>query len=696
MLGLILATATLQVPSLGTPPPLAPDAAGAWAATTPLALQRDVVHARSATEATAVQAATDGKYLYVRFDVTQSEPVVATQHSDDVGQGSDDAVWVDLWPQGTQGFFYQFQATPNGTHYEASSENTAFAPHWESHGSSSPHGYVVTMAIPLGVIRGAHAGSWRAQFVRYTHATGEQDVWSFDSTQTSPDDLSRSGTIDLAMAAGAAPPRPQPRAAIYALGLGTTPAQGGSTSRVGADISIPITPTASFFSTFHPDYSNVELDQQSISPTVYQRIYSEVRPFFTQAGNFYNNFNCNACSGYRTILYTPGIPTPADGYAVEGKQGNFGFAGFDALGDQRTDVASAIDYGSPDTRWNASWERVAANVPGTTDIANEIGMSYYDLKHMDLYINAGDNFGSDVADAQQARFVDMGGGWADAHFGIFGSLRNVGPQFNPFDGFVAHSGIAGYGLYTAYIWNPKSGPLAAYGFDTFIDRYQGVQYGEAQSDNSLQFDVLTKSSWDLQLFTGSDYWRFNDVLAPSATATPGALTPISQNGGFQLTYHSGLQTDNPGNFPYHGSSATPTSISYNTGRYGAGRLDTWYRNSTIRVGDRGALSLSVDNTAQWLYGNGADNVQWFDSASYSYQISRNSSLAFGVRMVTGMPPAPNGGGNCEGRCSNVSIAYHLRLKMYELYMAYGDPNTLTTIPQAIFKVIFYAGAQKGT
>lgn len=681
-LPVVLALASMDVPKLSSTPPLSPAAAAPWDGTA-VSLAFDVVHERAATEATSVHAATDGKFLYVRFDVKQSEPIAASQHSDDVGQGSDDAVWVDLWPQGPHGFFYQFQATPNGTHYESSSENTAFAPHWESHGSIDGHGYTVTMAIPLDVIRGAHAGTWQAQFVRYTHATGEEDVWSYDSTQTNPDDLARAGALEMAFTGTAQ--RPKARAALYALGLDTTPGNGGATSRVGADISIPITPTASFFSTLHPDYSNVELDQQSISPTVYQRIYSEVRPFFTQAGNFYGNFNCNACSGYRTILYTPDIPTPEEGYAIEGKQGNFGFAGFDAIGDQRTDIASALDYGSPDTRWNASYERVDANLPGLTDVTNEIGTSFYDLKHVEAYVNAGSETGSDVLDPQQAKFIDAGAGWADTHFGFFGSIRNYGADFAPYDGIDPHPGVGGYGLYSAYIWNPKTGPFAAVGAAGFLDRYQGTQYGQAQSDNSLTLDFLTKSAWDLQLFSGSDYWRFGSDL-----------TPISQNAGFSLTYHSGLQTGNPGNFPSHGSSATPTQIQYFTGAYGDGRLDTWFRTSTVRVGNRGALSVAVDDTAQWLDGKGADNVQWFDSASYTYQIDRNSSLALGVRRVIGMPPLPNGGGNCEGFCSNVSVAYHLRLRDYEFYLAYGDPNTLTTIPQAIFKVIFYAGGQKGT
>jgi hypothetical protein len=153
--------------------------------------------------------------------------------------------------------------------------------------------------------------------------------------------------------------------------------------------------------------------------------------------------------------------------------------------------------------------------------------------------------------------------------------------------------------------------------------------------------------------------------------------------------------NNINNFPTHGSSSTPTSISFNTGRYGDGRLDTWFRNSTIRVGNRGYLTFTADDTAQY-FPNAAANIQWFDGVSYAYQLGSNSSFALGVRRVIGFPPQPNGGGNCEGVCSNISVAYHLRLSNEEFYLAYGDPNTLITRPQAIFKIIFYAGGQKGT
>lgn len=692
------ATHALAYPQLTVPqtvpqsadPPLDPGApANDWAKAASMTLPWDAVRSRPASEPTKAWIVTDGHAVYVRFDATQREPIAAAQHTNDVGQGSDDAVWIDLWPNGISGYFYQFYVTPNGTHYEYSSENTAYSPNWESQGAAHSGGYTVTMRIPFDVLRNAHGGTWKAQFVRYVRSTGEQQVWSYDRVQMQPDSY---GNADYAHAGSIALPqlsvgvsRPKPRAAIYALGEAASKTIGGSTSRVGADLSVPITPTASFYSTFHPDYSNVELDQQTIAPTVYQRYYSEVRPFFTQAANFYNQFNCNVCQSIQS-LYTPAIPTPAEGYAVEGKQGPFGFATFDSIGDNRNDLASALDFTSSDTRWFANLQRVAVNIPGLNDYVFEGGLGYSDLKHLNLYANYGSDSGTNVIVPDRGQYYEVGGGWSNQTFGFFGATRKIGEYYNPVDGFISHPGVAGYALYSAKIFDfSANDKLAAVGLAGIVDRYQGPTMGEAQSDNQLTLDVLTKSALDLQLFTGSNYWRFGDIL-----------TPITQNAGFQFTYGSGLQTNNPGQFPYHGPSPYPTTVSYNYGHYGNGMLDTWFRSTTIRVGNHAALTLALDDTAQWVPSPGPDNIQWFESVSYAYQISRNSSFAIGVRRVVGTPPIPNGGGDCIGTCSNVSVAYHLRLRTSEIYMAYGNPNALTTVPQAIFKIIFYAGAAKGT
>ncbi len=149
-----------------------------------------------------MHVASDGTFLYVRFDATQREPVVATQHSNDTitggsnGNGgalawsSDDAVWVDLWPTGATGFAVSVRSESRTARTTKPRARTrAFAPQWESHGAIHDGGYTVTMAIPLTVMHGAHSGTWRAQFIRYVRATGAEYVWSFDAAQTNPDDV---------------------------------------------------------------------------------------------------------------------------------------------------------------------------------------------------------------------------------------------------------------------------------------------------------------------------------------------------------------------------------------------------------------------------------------------------------------------------------------------------------------------------
>ena len=132
--------------------------------------------------------------------------------------------------------------------------------------------------------------------------------------------------------------KPKPRVGVYGLGALGSPASGLTTSRAGADFSLPITQTASLFGTVHPDFSNVEVDQSTISPTAFPRFFTEVRPFFTQANNYFDNFDCDACPGLSN-LYSPNIPTPREGFAAAGHQGQLQFAAFDAVGDGRSDAA---------------------------------------------------------------------------------------------------------------------------------------------------------------------------------------------------------------------------------------------------------------------------------------------------------------------------------------------------------------------
>ncbi len=671
------------IPTVQTAPPLDPHApVDTWSATAQVELPWDVTHQQPSSETSIAHIATDGTNIYVRFDVKQREALMAQQHTNEVGDGTDDEVWIDLWPNGSSGFYYQFAVTSNGTHFQYSSENTAYSPTWTSFGVAYNGGFTVTMQIPIKVMRGHGGTGWKAQFVRIVRSTGERQIWSYGPAQTNGDDVTYAG--DLSGMAPAVASRPKPRFALYGLSGVGSPSSGLTTSRMGGDFSIPVTATSSVYGTIHPDFSNVEIDQQTISPTAYQRSYSEVRPFFTQGANYYDNFNCDACPNIAQ-LYTPAIPTPRDGYALEGKQGQFSFGAFDAIGDSRTDGAANVAWTSLDNEWRVSAQTVAANLPGLTDHVDTTGVSWGDNKHLSAYFDYGSDSGTDVLAGDRAQRYDGGFYYYTNTFGLAASEREVGRYYEPVDGFVQHADIAGYALYTNKIWlfNQRDW-INSIQFGGFLDRYHAQSGVLDQSDTNAWIDVLTKSRIDVQGTVGSSYLLLNS----------GVFTPISQN-GLGITWHSGTM-NNPGSNLYHGSSSTPTSISWNSGRFGPGRVESWFRNTTMRVGMRGTLSLEADDTRAYE-DFGATNVQWLERLSYAYAAGKDSSFAVGVRRIIGTPPIVDLTAlPASTRAWNLTFAYHRRTPHDELYVAYGDASQISTLPQFVVKLIHYFGAEKGT
>lgn len=721
---------SLSVPKVAGAPSLDPRAdASTWHDAKLVDLTWNVTSQRPSSEPSSARIATDSHFVYVRFDVKQRESLLAQQHTNNVGDGTDDEVWIDIWPGGQNGFFYQFAATSNGTHFQYSSENTAYAPTWDSFGASYAGGFTITMKIPLRIIRGAASdGTWRAQFVRVIRSTGERDAWSYAPVQTNADDVHYAGSVRGLIGTAV---RPQPRVGVYGLGSVGPPQSGLTTSRVGADISIPITATSSFYSTLHPDFSNVEIDQATIAPTAFVRAYTEVRPFFTQGANYYDQFSCDACPGI-SQLYTPNIPTPREGYAVEGVQGPVSFGAFDSLGVGRTDAAQAVAIHSTDRNWDFGLQRVAADcsnpstlncqgsLPYVHDDVETTGLSYNDHAHFSGYLTYGNDSGSNVALGNQAQRYDGGAYYSTNTFGAAFSTRKVGYYYNPADGLVQHPDIAGYAGYVAKLWLfDKKSMLNSVGVSAFIDRYHNAAGYLDQSDNNVLVDVLTRGRLDAQVSLGSSYLLASncvDAAGNLVTVTPinyatyqscQVFTPTTQSGA-SLTWHSGTVND-PGNFPNHGSSSTPTTIAFNTGRFGPGRVDSWTRSSTIRVGMRGTFTLEADDTRQYL-DSGATLVQWLERAGYSFSLGRDDSVSLGVRRIIGTAPfiisnnpsscvtylaSPPANTPCTGAW-NLSFALHKRTPHDEYYFAYGDASQLSTVPQWIIKWIHYVGAEKGT
>jgi hypothetical protein len=675
----------------------------------------DFTYQRTGEPATAyIQQ--DPQGLDIAFDVTQREPVTASAEANGAGVLNDDNVSVVLWPQGSGGFSYSFSANAVGARYQTSTENTAYTPEWTTAAKRNPHGYTVTMHIPFAIIRSGGSKSWKIQFERTTVANGSVQIWEHAQGQRNAADVAYAGTLTGISAGAGVAAHPQPRLQIYALGESTTPANGGSTSRIGADIALPVTATSSLLASFHPDYSNLEIDQQSIAPTAYARRYSEVRPFFTQgASNFNNTFSCTNCP---TTLYTPAIPAFRQGYAYEGTAGRFSFGAFDAVGMDRSDSAQVATYTINDAKdiTSVSAQRVAVDTPDAHDDTSTLYTGYLN-QHSHLFVaaNYGLDRGTNAANYADGDYYEYDAGYVDHTTTFVVSLQKIGAYFNPLDGYVQQPDVNGYFLVYNKTYNfSANAPLHDISLSSYYGRYHN-RFGETnqtQGGGQVNFDF--RNLMTLHVYGGaSGIEPIYEDLPYVPFATQYELLPFNSNGFF---------------LGYKTQTSTPSGIQYSGGRYFHGHLTSWSYTTTIPLRRALHLSLEADSNlyvpnAAWepgwqkSFGLEPSAMQWLERASIDWQFNRYASLDFGMRRIIGrnIPnayqfpdlPAPqfetpcSGGSQCYAPfdyvdTGNASFAFHFLAAHNEFYLVYGNPNSLSTYPALFVKWIRYIGAEKGT
>lgn len=676
---LALAAATLSIPQLSAAPAMAAPLGDTWKGAAVFHLEHEGTYRKPAPEDTSVHIGIFGDSIYVAFEAEQHEPLEATQLTDGPGVLTADAVMVHLWPDGLSGYAYWFATNMHGARDQYSSENAAYAPQWSAFGKQTANGYVSILKIPLSAMHVQKGGQWRAQFHRIVAATNSNYVWELDPEQTAFIDGRYGGHIsgiqdtDTHVAS-----RPQPRVQLYGLGEFASANAGSYTSRVGADFSAPITATTSAFGTVHPDFSNVEIDQQSIAPTEFARRFSEVRPFFTQASANFNR--AQGLSMPMSTLYTPAIPTFRNGFGVSGRQGDFSFGSFDASGYGRSDDALSLNASDSKQRFALNLQQVQVNdsTLAFRDLVESEGISYTNPhSHLTFAANNASDTGSAVTDPAAARYQDIGA-WYMTNTDMLGiAVQRMGPQFNPADGYAnqppGQPGIAGYtAMASRQINYTSKSRILDIAFGMNVDRYHGPNGAVNQSDFGDSFRV-----------------DFKNLVSVTAMQGISAL----QTGSEFLPYNSsGLMLG------YAQSTSHPSQIMYMTGKYYHGTLSSWSRSTTISFTNKVSLLFEADDT---MYASAVaaepDAKQWLERASVNYQVNHNVSLDFGARKIVGFnQPFAFMPMTSFVNATNLSAAIHYFRGNNELYIVYGDPNRLSTVPALFVKLIRYVGAGKGT
>jgi len=655
-----------------------------------LLLQNDFTFRRKASVATDVYVLQDSTDLIITFDVHQVEPITSTQVTNSSSVLNDDYVGVELNPTGSQGFSYAFYANSSGARYQTSSENSAYSPQWVALSRRTPSGYVVSMQVPLRLIRAQGSRDWKAQFLRHISSSTELSVWAYSPKASIVSDPSYFGVLKGIGVKTATTVRAAPRIQPYFLGESAAKSIGGNVNRVGLDAAIPLSSSSSFIASVHPDYSNVEVDQQTIAPTAFARQFSDVRPFFTQAGSFFGDaFGCDYCPA---SLYTPAIPKFEGGFAVEGTAGNLNFAAFDAIGTGRNDNAQTINYHANTTgsQTQIDFQRVNVKTASLTDTATSLNLGYLNKSsHLGGYVNLGIERGTIVTTPKDALYLEGGPEYQDSTTLLGLSYQKIGAQYAPVDGFVSQPDLDGYIAFAKHSFNfsPKSSVHDVFALASYVREWNKAGT-LANVVNAEQLRVSFKNLISVQ-------------YASNGVGTVGSGGPL-------LPYNSSGIT-----LGYRTSTNTPSYISFLQGPYYHGKLSTRNYVTNLPIARRFTLALEADKNSYFsTIKSESSTSQWLERGGLDWQVNQNAEIAFGSRRIIGRN-LPNSfqplDQSSPSRCSsnvffpgclvdagNLSFAFHFLTARNEFYVGYGDPNSLSTYPSAYIKWIRYIGAEKGS
>lgn len=666
----------------------------------------------------------DDKNLYVGFKADQPGiPIVAAQTANDVGFGLDDFVGIGVDTSGSGSQVYYFETTPRGVRYQQANENTRFRPRWSAAGLAGSGSWSAVMIIPLDVLRVPRGGkqSWRLQLVRGIAARGEHLTWVWDPIMQdaasgqwplfSPDPrFWPAALFDLAASAAA---RPKPRADIYALGsVGqdrnlVQQANGTflpmNTRWYGGDLSYPLTPTIRFVGTLNPDFSNVEIDQQTIAPQEFQRQLVEYRPFFAQGAAYINaDSSVRAPVGTNTqapylLFYSPSVGPFDSGGKVEGTfdQSAFGaltFHGYDATTNNTfSDSAYGFQHALPGGAFTYWSDGVFANhsIAGW-DNTIENGFEVRNLQNGMIYF--GDYSFEDGSWVPQGH-ADLAQFFVDRHKGNFevnGGYLDVSPNYDPIDGYTANSDIRGPQFFTDYAGATPA--IKNYTIFFTADRFLDDSGAVHQADVQYFVSAVFKNQFSLDGW-GAQVGQLRSYSVPQGPGCTGPILFQSSFTGYPCYLDGVTQPFNLYQLPvgYRDGTPSPIDVNYSWGPFGDDYVHLFTITTSRPLWRRLTLGLEYDGTYERAFSDGVLDSQWLRRISLGYDISSESTASLELRDINGY------GGFATQIGNNLAVAYHQRFAAgNELYVNFGSPAAGATLNRLIVKFVFHAGADAGT
>src|SRR5947209_1983234 len=570
----------------------------------------------------------DDANVYVGMTLKQGgAPVTATQSANGVGFGLDDFAGIGIDPSGNGGQVYFFMTTPRGTRYQQSTESARFAPPWTAGAE--------TRRPP--------------RFEVYGLASGGEDRRRFQAAD---------GNFIVT-----------------------------GERHAGADVVVPITGTTSFVAAIAPDFSNVEIDQQTIAPQEFRRALNEYRPFFTQGANFFNPISLTGINAPPPVIfYSPAIGPFDRGLKLEGTQGLQSFGALEAQGAGFDDMVFGYKHAVPNRSFAWSLDGVMTHhQAGNETIDQRAGNdATWQAQVGGRNTNTGFVYALDYVREQGTFVTDKRLAYKTEDFifvhphttEIYTAYRDLGPQYAPVLGFTQNADIRGPQSFFDINGTPKNGVLKRVDLFMTADRYVDRSGAAHQSDANVNVDLQFKDGLHL---SGGPF------LASLRTYDRGLIGYPFYTRGVTRSYNQ-----NGVNAGWKEGTPAPYTAGFSWGPFGDMFLQQVSFATSRTIGTRWSIGGEIDGTRERpSFGAPADG-QWLRRLTLGETIDANTNFSVSLRGISG-----TGGFAQPG--VNLAASLHHRFKNdSELFFNYGTPAAPTTLQRVVLKYVLRTGGGSGT
>jgi len=673
----------------------------------------DMRQRRPASLLTVASVSHDNDNFYVNFKCEQDpKTITATQTADGVGFGLDDFVGVGIDTSNNGSTVYYFESTPRGTRYQQASDNARYQPDWDATAAATKKGWESRLTIPLRVLqlRGGKNQTWRINFVRSVATSGAHYTWAWNDLMAYAPTPSWPGfdgvrfwptlRIELARTPGKAQ---RPAATLYGLvGMGSDRnivQQANGTfaeepSRpMGIDVSYPLSPTISFVGTFHPDFSNLDIDQLTIAPQEFRQQYVEYRPFFAQGAPFVDP-NISPSGGVFTpnnqIFYSPDIGPFDSGEKVEGTYGNqsFGlmhFHGFNVTnGAPFDDSAFGLGHNLPDNTFKYWADGVLANhgAEGQDNTLEMGAQSFNPSTGLAAGFNYANETGSFLTGIGHASSLNTYAGVTRPNYQVQVRYQDVTPQYDPIDGYTVVSDVRGFAAGTYLIGSSPS--LSSFHLQVAGDRFEDQTGAVHQADAGVMADFTLHDQ--LMVMIGPQ----NGVLRSYATdATPAsfcASLPSSSRTTFSGYPSYSCPIDQRFNeffvgLYYRQGTPQTASLTASEGPFGDYFLHQYSGTAAGQISGGASISLQYGATVAQGITTPGFWLQQLRRLSLTKTFGSRTTVSIELRSISGSVP-----GITPPPGFNLAANLHLHLRHgQDVFIGYGSPSAQTTLNRLLAK-----------